>query len=84
MSSCVFDTSDPILIDSYNSPLQVYFRVVSHIHVSAAYRLRIYENFDTPRSEAYFVHATYVPRTCDVPVTFPWRISDVSVKKYTP
>ena len=27
------------------------------------------------RSEA----ATYEPRTCDVPVTFLWRISDVSV-----
>ena len=23
--------------------------------------------------------ATYVPRTCDVPASFPWRISDVSV-----
>ena len=46
---------------------------------SAAYRSRIYENRDTPRSEAYFVQATYVPRTCDVPATFLWRISDVSV-----
>ena len=44
---------------------------LSHIHVSAAYRSRIYESFDTPRSEPYFVRATYVPRTCDVPVTFP-------------
>ena len=52
---------------------------LSHIHVSAAYRSRIYENCDTPRSEAYFVQATYVPRTCDVPATFLWRISDVSV-----
>ena len=52
---------------------------LSHIHVSAAYRSRIYENFDTPRSEAYFVRATYVPHTCDVPATFPWRISDVSI-----
>ena len=32
-----------------------------------------------PRSEQYFVRATYVPRTCDVPVTIPWRISDISV-----
>ena len=52
---------------------------LSHTHVSAAYRSRIYENCDTPRSEAYFVQATCVPRTCDVPVTFLWRISDVSV-----
>ena len=50
---------------------------LSHIHVSVAYRSRIYENFNTPRSETYFVHSTYVPRTCDVPVTFLWRISDV-------
>ena len=52
---------------------------LSHTHVSAAYRSRIYENCDTPRSEAYFVQATCVPRTCDVPATFMWRISDVSV-----
>ena len=52
---------------------------LSQIHVSAAYRSCIYENFDTPRSESYFVRATYVPRTCDVPATFPWRINDVSV-----
>ena len=52
---------------------------LSHIHVSAAYRSCIYENFDMPRSEAYFVQATYVPRTCDVPVTFLWRIGDDSV-----
>ena len=52
---------------------------MSHIHVSAAYRSHIYENCDTPRSETYFVQATYVPRTCDVPATFLWRISDVSV-----
>ena len=52
---------------------------LSHIHVSAAYRSRIYENFDTPRSDAYFVQATCGPRTCDVPATFPWRISDISV-----
>ena len=50
----------------------------SHIHASAAYRSRIYENSDTPRSETYFVQATYVPRTCDV-ATFLWRSSDVSV-----
>ena len=52
---------------------------LSHIHVSAAYRSRIYENVDTPRSEPYFARETYVPRTCDVPATFPWRIRDVSV-----
>ena len=52
---------------------------LSHIHVSEAYRLRIYENFDTHRSEAYFVQGTYVPRMCDVPATFLWRISDLSV-----
>ena len=52
---------------------------LSHIHLSAAYRSRIYENVDTPRSEPYFARETYVPRTCDVPATFPWRIRDVSV-----
>ena len=52
---------------------------LSHIHVSTAYSSRIYENFDMPRSEPYFVRATYVPHTCDVPATFPWRISDVSL-----
>ena len=36
-------------------------------------------NFDAPKSEAYFLQATYIPRTCDVPAPFPWRISDVSV-----
>ena len=51
---------------------------LSHIHVSAAYRSRIYENVNTPRSEPYFARATYVPRMCDVPATFPWRIRDVS------
>ena len=44
---------------------------LSHIHVSAVYRSRICESFDTTRSESNFVRATYVPRTCDVPVTFP-------------
>ena len=52
---------------------------LSHIYVPAAYRSRIYENFDTPRSEAYFVQATYVPRTSYVTATFTWRVSDVSV-----
>ena len=52
---------------------------LSHIRVSAAYRSHIYKNFDTPRSEPYFARATYVPRTCDVPATFQWRIRDVSV-----
>ena len=59
--------------------IDVSFIALSHIHVSAAYRSRIYENVDTPRSEPYFARATYVPRTCDVPATFPWRIRDVSV-----
>ena len=54
-------------------------KALSHIHVTATYRSRIYENFDTPMSEPYFGRATYVPRTCDVPATFPWRIRDVSV-----
>ena len=61
---------------SYN---KVEVIALSHIHVSAAYRSRIYENVDTPRSEPYFARETYVPRTCDVPATFPWRIRDVSV-----
>ena len=30
------------------------------------------------RDEAYFVQATYVVRTFDVPATFLWRVSDVS------
>ena len=34
---------------------------------------------DTPRSETYFVQATYVPRTSYVTATFTWRFSDVSV-----
>ena len=59
--------------------LCVHFKPLSHIHVSAAYRSRIYENCDTPRSETYFVQSTYVPRTCDVPATFLWHISDISV-----
>ena len=59
--------------------LCVHLIAPSRIHVPAAYRLRIYKNVNTKRSEAYFVQATYVPRTCDVIATFPWRISDVSV-----
>ena len=53
-----------------------------HVHVSAAYRSRIFENFDTPRSEAYFVQATYVPRTYDDAATLPWRISDEKIRFY--
>ena len=60
----------------FKRPRHLIIIALSHIHVSAAYRSRIYENFDTPR---YFVRATYVPRMCDVPSTFPWNISDVSV-----
>ena len=52
---------------------------LSHIYVPAAYRSCIYENFDMPRSEAYFVQATYVPRTSYVTATFTWRVNDVSV-----
>ena len=64
-----------------NDKLAIFSQLIalSHIHESAAYRSCIYENFDTPRSEPYFVRATYVPRTRDVPATFPCRISDVSV-----
>ena len=51
--------------------LSAHIIALSHIHVSAAYRSRIYQNIDTPRSEPYFARATYVPRTCDVPATFP-------------
>ena len=36
-------------------------------------------NFDTPRSEAYFVQATSVPRTCYGADTFHQRVSHVSV-----
>ena len=53
---------------------------LSHIHVSAAYRSRIYENVDAPRSEPYFARETYVPRTCDVPATFHFRMYGVSVR----
>ena len=52
---------------------------MSHVHVSAAYRSRIYDNFDTPRSEMHFARATHVPRTCDVLATFQWHIRDESV-----
>ena len=58
---------------------RLFLIALSHIHVSAAYRSRIHENVDMPRSEPYFARETYVPRTCDVPATFPWRIRDVSV-----
>ena len=47
---------------------------LSHIRVSAAYRSCMDENNDTPRSEAYFVLATYVSRTCDIPVAYQGRI----------
>ena len=52
---------------------------LSHIHVSAGYRSHIYEHFDTLRSEPNFVRATYAPCTYDVPATFTWRNSDVSL-----
>ena len=48
---------------------------LSHIHVSAAYRSRIFDKFDTPRSEANFAEATYVPTSA----RFLLRINDVSV-----
>ena len=49
---------------------------LSHIHVSAAYRSRIYENVDTPRSEpycareAYHVRVTFLLRSRGVSVTY--------------
>ena len=43
---------------------------LSHIHVSAAHRWRIYENVETPGSEAYFVQARYVSCSCYVPVAY--------------
>ena len=52
---------------------------LSHIHVSAGYRSHIYENFDTLRPEPNFVRATYVPCMYDVPATFTWRNSDISL-----
>ena len=45
--------------------ISIFLIALSYIHVSAAYRSRIYENFDTPNTEPYFVRATYVPRTCE-------------------
>ena len=74
---CVVVTLAPSILIGSSSYLEVI--ALSHIHVSAAYRSRIYENVDTPRSEPYFARETYVPRSCDVPATFPWRIRDVSV-----
>ena len=46
--------------------MYIFVKALSHIYVSAAYRSHIYENFDTPRSDAYFVEArmsflSYVP-----------------------
>ena len=71
--------SDTPLIREFVTELHCIIKALSHIHVSAAYRSRIYENFDTPMSEPYFARATYVLRTCDVPATFLLRIRDVSV-----
>ena len=51
---------------------------LSHIHVSAAYRSRMYEIFDTTRSEPYFVRATYVARR-GLRLTFLLRSRVVSV-----
>ena len=68
-----------IFENTNNFGTTLFLIALSHIHVSGAYRSRIYENVDTPRSEPYFARETYVPRTCDVPATFPWRIRDVSV-----
>ena len=48
----------------------MFYEALSHIYVSAAYRSRIYANFETLRPEPKFVRATYVPCTCDVPATF--------------
>ena len=71
----------PVFVLTHRSvpTLIMIFIALSHIHVSAAYRSRIYKNVDTPRYEPYFARETYVPRKCDVPATFPWRIRDVSV-----
>ena len=52
------------------------FIALSHIHVSAAYRSRIYENIDTPRSEPYF---RLERRMYHVRVTFLLRYRGVSV-----
>ena len=54
-------------------------KALSYSRISGISLTYLYENFDTPRSEAYFVRATYVPRKYDVPAKFPWRISDVPV-----
>ena len=83
-AGCFFDETDYFILIanlrlSIDCKVRFIFIALSHIHVSAAYRSRIYENVDTPRSEPYFARETYVPRTCDVPATFPCRIRDVSV-----
>ena len=63
-------------INNNNSSSVIHSRIsgsaLSYIHVSAAramHRSRICENFEKPRSEAYFVQAKYIPRMCDVLAT---------------
>ena len=51
---------------------------LSHIYVPAAYRSCIYENFNTPRSEAYFVQATYV-QSIDIIVRHFRKLIDFNV-----
>ena len=69
MKTCSNVNPGSQLRSSYTEVLRflcVHLIALPHIHVSAAYRSHIYENFDTPRSEPYFARATYVPRTRDV------------------
>ena len=50
-------------INNNNSSSVIHSRIsgsaLSYIHVSAAHRSRICENFEKPRSEAYFVRSIY-------------------------
>ena len=71
-----------MIFDNYISFINVYISYPTHIRLSAAYRSRIYDNFDTPRSEPYFARATYVPRTCDVPATFLCGVSVTYLYSY--
>ena len=50
-------------INNNNSSSVIHSRIsgsaLSYIHVSVAHRSRICENFEKPRSEAYFVRSIY-------------------------
>ena len=47
---------------------------VTHSRVSGVLLAYLWKFRYAERFEPHFARATYVPRTCDVPSTFPWRI----------